>query len=100
MRSRYTAYALQNETYLLASWHRSTCPASLDLVSDVTEWIKLTMLAAKAGKQRDSSGTVEFIAEFKFQDQRQQVHEVSRFLKEDNRWYYLDGEISDKCKTV
>ena len=42
MRSRYTAYTLGREDYLLATWHRSTRQASLALASQpLSKWLGL-----------------------------------------------------------
>ena len=42
MRSRYTAYTLQREDYLLATWHASTRPVQLGLAGEgQTKWIGL-----------------------------------------------------------
>ena len=42
MRSRYSAYVLGLEPYLLATWHASTRPPSLDLAADTaTRWLGL-----------------------------------------------------------
>ena len=95
MRSRYTAYVIKNEQYLLNSWHSSTRPAKLDLDNDSTEWCRLEIVATDAGKPADDKGTVEFIACFKVHNQRQQLHEVSRFVKEAGQWFYLDGEHNE-----
>ncbi len=95
MRSRYTAYVSGNEEYLLNSWHNSTRPTELNLEQDASEWIKLEVLGVHAGKPKDNTATVEFIAHFKVQNQRQQLHEVSRFIKEEGRWFYLDGNVSN-----
>jgi len=94
MRSRYTAYVLKDETYLLSCWHTTTRPLQLDLEKDITDWLNLEILMCEAGKEYDNNGKVEFIATFKRENTRQQIHEVSRFVKENERWFYLDGEIS------
>ena len=40
MRSRYSAYVLGNEAYLLATWHPDTRPAVLDLADDApVKWL-------------------------------------------------------------
>ena len=42
MRSRYTAFVLGREDYLLATWHPSTRPAALDLANEpAVRWIGL-----------------------------------------------------------
>ncbi len=94
MRSRYSAYVLRDEDYLLASWHADTRPASLRLAvqQPAPSWLGL---AIKAHAQQDADhATVEFIARFRVGGGRaQRLHERSRFVREDGRWYYLDGDI-------
>ncbi|MHB1175029.1 MAG: YchJ family protein [Sulfuriferula sp.] len=91
MRSRYTAFTLQDEAYLLSSWHISTRPASLDfLASPQPKWLGLKILAHHI--QDENHATVEFVARSKLAGRAQRLHEVSRFVREDGRWYYLDGE--------
>ncbi len=93
MRSRYTAYTLLREDYLLATWHTSTRPSSLDLAADAaTKWIGLEV---KRHEQQDvNHAIVEFVARYKVNGRAHRLHEVSRFVREDGRWFYVDGEIS------
>ena len=91
MRSRYSAYVLGLNGYLLATWHADTRPAALDLGADpAPKWLGLEV---KAHTQTGDSATVEFVARYRVGGRAQRLHEVSRFLREDGRWYYLDGEI-------
>lgn len=89
MRSRYSAYVLKLSDYLAETWHSPTRPASLDIGSDDTPWQRLTIIATDKGNESDSEGTVEFAAYY----QGGQLHERSRFVKEEGKWFYLDGEI-------
>lgn len=92
MRSRYTAFTLHDKAYLLASWHASTRPASLDLQqSPSAKWLGLKVIAHKT--QDANHATVEFVARHKLSGRAHRLHEVSRFVREDGRWFYLDGEI-------
>ena len=85
MRSRYSAYVLGLEAYLLATWHVSTRPAVLDLADESgSKWLGLTVKRHQV--QDDSHATVEFVARYRLQ-------EHSEFVREDGRWYYLDGEF-------
>ena len=97
MRSRYTAYVLNDKKYLLNSWHSSTRPSESDLEDDDVEWASLVVLDTSGGTSSDNDGTVEFIAYYKrhgkSHNKKQQIHEVSRFVKEDNQWFYIDGLI-------
>jgi SEC-C motif-containing protein len=91
MRSRYSAYALRLEPYLLATWHDSTRPATLDLAADNTKWIGLEI--RKHTAESEDRATVEFVARYKIGGRAARLHEVSRFVREAGRWFYLDGEF-------
>ena len=90
MRSRYTAFVLGDVQHLLATWHPSTRPPSLDLAPDI-KWLGL---AVKASAQADAThGSVEFVARSRLQGQGQRLHETSRFVFEDGQWFYVDGDL-------
>ena len=92
MRSRYTAYVLGLEDYLLATWHASTRPASLDLAGDTaTRWLGLSVKRHEVIDE--SHAVVEFVARYKIGGRARRLHEVSRFVREDARWFYVDGEF-------
>jgi len=90
MRSRYCAYALGLADYILASWHASTRPAELDLTAPPTKWIGLQVL--HASMQDVNHGSVEFLARCRIGGRAERMHEHSRFVREDGRWLYLDGD--------
>lgn len=88
MRSRYSAYVLGLAHYLLDTWHPRTRPASLSLAQ--ARWLGLSV------RHHESSGdtaVVEFVARFRSNGKGQRLHERSRFLRENGRWFYLDGEF-------
>jgi SEC-C motif-containing protein len=91
MRSRYSAYVLGLRDHLLATWHPSTRPASLD---DEPEGLKWLGLDVKRHVPADAAhATVEFVARSKLGGRAHRLHETSRFVREDGRWYYVDGEL-------
>ena len=92
MRSRYTAYTLGREDFLLATWHHSTRPASLELASEPRSiWMGLEV---KRHEQSDADqAVVEFVARYKVGGQAHRLHEVSRFVREAGQWFYVDGEV-------
>ncbi len=92
MRSRYTAFVNANVDYLQQSWHESTRPEQLTLEQGVS-WFGLDIVACEAGEVNDDEGWVEFIAQFKGNDRLQSLHERSRFVREQGRWQYVDGQI-------
>ena len=95
MRSRYSAYVLRLENYLLATWHHSTRPAALNLDQEIdTRWLGLEI---KRHEQRENdTAIVEFVARYKIGGRAHRLHETSRFVREDGRWYYVDGEFPAK----
>jgi SEC-C motif domain protein len=91
MRSRYSAYAIGEPEYLLATWHPSTRPASLELDPEL-HWYRLDILGRTRGGMLDTEGTVEFRASFRIDGQPGSQHESSRFVRDAGRWYYMDGD--------
>jgi SEC-C motif-containing protein len=89
MRSRYTAYAVQNRAYLLATWHPSTRPKSLTFDPGI-EWLRLDILGRTGGGMLDSEGTVEFRATYRADGVRQDQLENSRFVRDGRTWFYVD----------
>lgn len=91
MRSRYAAYVLGDEAYLLSTWHGSTRPAALGLAAQpAPKWIGLTVLRHE--QMDDSHALVEFIARHKVNGRAYKMQEASRFVKENGRWLYVDGD--------
>lgn len=90
MRSRYCAYVTQNADYLLATWHESTRPPSIDFTGPV-EWHGLTIEKTEGGSGLTVSGVVEFRARFRRGDAHLELHERSSFVREGGRWYYVEG---------
>lgn len=90
MRSRYSAFVLERADYLLATWHRSHRPEHVEFDGGV-KWLGLQIqhhalidaLHAEVtfvARQRDRSGRAL------------RLHERSRFVCEEGRWYYVDGD--------
>ena len=90
MRSRFSAFAVGDPDYLLATWHPSTRPTTLDLDDDV-RWYRLDILATRQGSPFDREGVVEFEAFYRSAGGPGSQHEVSRFVRESGRWLYLAG---------
>lgn len=90
MRSRYSAFVRGDRAYLLATWHASTRPASLELEAD-TRWLGLEI------RQHRSTGPetaeVTFVARFRVAGRAVRQHECSRFVREAGLWYYVDGDV-------
>ncbi|KPK40273.1 MAG: preprotein translocase subunit SecA [Gammaproteobacteria bacterium SG8_47] len=94
MRSRYTAYALGDQDYILRTWHPSTRPADLsEAVGASVKWLGLRIVSRTGGTAGESEGWVEFVARCKSGGRATRMHERSRFLFADGQWLYVDGEF-------
>ena len=94
MRSRYSAYVLGLTDYLLATWHTSTRPTSLEPQPAGMKWLGLEV--RRHTQQDDTHASVEFVARSKLDGRAQRLHETSRFVREDGRWLYLDGDVDGR----
>lgn len=90
MRSRYSAFVVLDPHYLLRTWHSSTRPADLDLDPGI-RWTGLDVLATTGGSTFHNDGTVEFRAHYEAHGETGSQHELSRFVREDGHWVYLDA---------
>ena len=89
MRSRYSAFVRERTDYLLSTWHASTRPAQLDADAG-TKWLGLEV---RAHQPMDAThAEVEFIARYRIGGRAVRLHERSRFVREDGRWFYVDGD--------
>lgn len=91
MRSRYCAYVLGLEDYLLATWHLDTRPAALHLDEAPIKWLGLKVLGAKVS---GDTATVHFVARYKVRGRAAFIDENSRFVCEHGCWFYVDGLLS------
>lgn len=91
MRSRYTAFVFDELDYLLDTWHPSTRPAELVGNEPGVKWLGLQV--RNHVRQDDDHATVEFVARSRYQGKASRLHEISRFVREDGRWFYVDGDF-------
>lgn len=92
MRSRYTAYTLCHEAYLLATWHTSTRPESLNFTEEPQpKWIGLDV--RRAVDQDAAHAIVSFVARYRVNGRAGKLEETSRFVKEEGQWFYVDGDV-------
>ncbi len=92
MRSRYTAYTRQDKDYLIACWHPTSRPVNISF-DDQQRWLGLKIVNTSGGARTDDSGEVEFIARYKINGKAVRLHERSRFVKLDGKWFYIDGVV-------
>jgi len=94
MRSRYSAFVMGLEDYLLATWHASARPAALHLADPSPKPTWLGLSVKRHENPTADTAIVEFVARVRYGGgSARKMHEVSRFVREDGRWYYIDGDV-------
>lgn len=92
MRSRYSAFVRDDLDYLLATWHSSTRPHSLEPNPQGLQWLGLDL--RRHERVSDTEAIVEFVARNRLNGRANRLHEVSRFVLEQGQWFYVDGDFS------
>ena len=91
MRSRFAAFAVQDEAYLLRTWHPETRPPAVAF-DPFQRWTRLEILETTGGSQFHTEGTVRFRAHYRERGRAGVQEEDSRFGRDgEGRWVYLDG---------
>lgn len=94
MRSRYSAFCTGDIDYLIATHHPSQRQQNdretLQETVNTTQWLSLRIVASRTLMK--TKGEVEFVAYYG-EKPSEQIHERSRFSKENGRWFYLDGKL-------
>ncbi len=93
MRSRYSAYVLKNQHYLLTTWHPQQRPAELDFEHSEHHWIGLKIKSCQQGQSHDIRGSVHFVARFKINGKAQRLEEQSLFEKINGQWFYVKAKL-------
>lgn len=96
MRSRYSAYATGKVSYLDETYHPSMAKESSGTLEESAlkvKWLGLEILATDAGSESDDEGFVDFVARYQQNGQQHAMRERSRFVKENGRWFYIDGVV-------
>ena len=89
MRSRYSAFVLGDVPYLLATWHSSQRPATLELEIG-GKWLGLEIKHHRVTGA--DTAEVEFVARLRVGGKALRQHERSRFVRQEGRWFYVDGD--------
>jgi SEC-C motif-containing protein len=90
MRARYSAFAVRDADFALSSWHPRTRPRTI-FIDPAQKWIRLAVLETHEGGLFDTAGTVKFRALYTQGGKRGALDELSRFVREDGHWLYLDA---------
>jgi SEC-C motif-containing protein len=99
MRSRYSAFATGALDYLERTHHPSrrsaTERAELQAQAGTLQWLALQICDSVAGNAGEPEGEVEFKAYFRAANDLRCLHERSRFVFENDQWFYVDAVFCD-----
>ncbi|MFJ9841475.1 YchJ family protein [Kitasatospora sp. NPDC101155] len=90
MRSRFSAFAVQDAAYLLRTWHPDTRPDEVDF-DPTLRWTRLEVLSTTEGGAFHAEGTVAFRAHWTEGREEGVLAEHSRFVRYEGAWVYLDA---------
>ncbi|GAA2853444.1 YchJ family metal-binding protein [Streptosporangium fragile] len=93
MRSRFTAFAVEDEAYLLRTWHPTTRPARVEFERGM-RWTALEIEDVSGGSPFHTEGTVTFRARYTHRGRPGELREQSRFTRYEGAWVYLDAVVT------
>jgi SEC-C motif-containing protein len=97
MRARYSAFVVNNPEFLHESLHpdhrHDHDVSATRRWAESSQWLSLQVVEVEKGSADDDEGSVEFIATYKEQGVTKPHHEISRFVKQDGNWYFVDGKL-------
>jgi SEC-C motif-containing protein len=94
MRSRFSAFVVQDETYLLRTWHPDTRPPRVEFDTGL-RWLGLDILEVTEGSAFHTTGTVTFRARYTHQRGAGELREKSRFVRHEGAWLYAEALFTE-----
>lgn len=92
MRSRYTAFVLENEAYLKHTWQAAFRPSSVEFDAGA-KWLGLDIkdFVSTGLQEGHQTAEVEFVARVRVGGRANRLYERSRFVCEDGQWLYVQA---------
>lgn len=91
MRSRFSAFAVGDEAYLLRTWHPRHRPPRVGFEPGL-RWVRLEILETTGGSAIHTEGTVRFRAHYLDRGRPGHMEENSRFTRLEGRWVYVTAQ--------
>ena len=97
MRARYSAFAMEEMPYLRETLHpgqRSDYDeAGATVWARESDWSGLEIISVTGNPETDTTGTVEFKAYYRRNNEKLEHHELAEFRKTNGVWYFFDGKM-------
>lgn len=91
MRSRFSAFSVGDEAYLLRTWHPATRPPRAGLDRAV-RWERLEVVGTTGGSAFHTEGTVHFRAHYVERGNAGEIEENSGFVRHEGAWVYVSAQ--------
>lgn len=96
LRSRFCAYTNHEIEYLMETTHpdkrQDDDETSFKKWAKKMKWLKLSILKSDdGGGPDDNEGSIEFVADYEQKGIRKKHHELAKFKKKDDKWYFFDA---------
>ncbi len=102
MRSRYTAYAMNNLQYIKNTMRGKAAQGfsdqDLEGQKNAHQLLGLNVIRHIQDKKNPNHAFVEFRALHQFKDKYSIIQEYSEFNRIDGRWFYIDGKIEKNSR--
>lgn len=97
MRARYSAYAAGEIDFIINSTHPEKRGENdrneIENWSKNSEWLGLEILRTADVPEQPGTGLVEFVANYADRGIKLEHHELAEFRKENDEWFFYDGEL-------
>lgn len=99
MRARYSAHVLGLVDFVVDTYHPD-CHAHTQRqeIANTVElnWCHLRVISSEIDSSDDAQGFVEFRAQYLEDDKLYSMQELSRFIRQDKQWFYVDGSFDEQ----
>ncbi|WP_024955154.1 YchJ family protein [Sulfurospirillum arcachonense] len=93
MKSRYSAFVYNEYKYIINTTHSTTRDTNIEAVKNFSKQTKFENLQIIHFEENENEAYVTFKATLFSNSQDISFTEKSKFLKENNKWYYVNGEF-------
>ncbi len=100
MRSRYSAFVLNDTEHLLRTWASPYRPKTVNTADPALRWLRLSIDEAPIPPPLAQKGSVSFTATYLQNRHVYTLREVSNFIKVKGCWLYQEGETELRKLTV
>ncbi len=100
MRSRYSAFVLNDTVHLLRTWASSHRPQTVNTWDPALRWLHLSIDEAPKPLPLAKVSTVTFTATYLQNSHVYTLKEVSNFIKIKGCWFYQEGETELRELTI